>query len=495
MPDSELCSDCFLSRLKMMQASPYSVYSQVNFYQEALQAAVQRCGLVNQPTATHDSPFPPPTSDAVICLSGLKYTTEKNDTCDSIALKFSVSSAAIIAGNAGVLNCHDIDEGLDLCMPLPCRTYVLQEGDTLLTIRSKADTRIGAIRRLNPWIKRDYSNLHSAPETLGRVLRVSEPGVEYEFNATLKEYPSTYSEYGSEMIDPPQDAVLAESTNMRCGRWYTAEEGDRCGTILTRYPSSITLFTLANPTLSIERCSEDLVPGLTYCAGPIPAFLAKLRDNPQYHRQGCYAYDTALAGRTVLQSQKRMPKKEMTLLRCLDYCLRAGQPLFGLRGGESCLCNQRLPLGSVRLDDDKCNTKCDGDSTDPCGDIDTIEVYSMQPAMGVETERLGCFASTVEEPILSGAILKEVSEGMSTRQCGSFCTQRKHPLFALSEGTICTCGDELRSEEDVGQEKCRAECSDGSGYHCGGKGFAEVYSTQPWGLEQIEATRADEREE
>jgi hypothetical protein len=45
MPDSELCSDCFTARVRMMQQSTYSVYNTVPWYQRALEAIKARCSL------------------------------------------------------------------------------------------------------------------------------------------------------------------------------------------------------------------------------------------------------------------------------------------------------------------------------------------------------------------------------------------------------------------------------------------------------------------
>lgn len=101
-----------------MQASPFSYYNRDSFYEDSLKQAVKRCSLSNQPTTTKDSPFPPEPSEPAFCLSDVIYTTKAGDTCDSLAVKYSVSSAAIFMGNPDILDCNDMVEGVSICLPL-----------------------------------------------------------------------------------------------------------------------------------------------------------------------------------------------------------------------------------------------------------------------------------------------------------------------------------------------------------------------------------------
>ena len=43
MPLDQLCSDCYLGRLQMMQATRYSAYAAAEFFQYALALAVEVC--------------------------------------------------------------------------------------------------------------------------------------------------------------------------------------------------------------------------------------------------------------------------------------------------------------------------------------------------------------------------------------------------------------------------------------------------------------------
>ncbi|KAH7305819.1 pectate lyase superfamily protein-domain-containing protein, partial [Stachybotrys elegans] len=268
MKTAELCSDCYIGRLKMMQSSNYSIYSQEPFYQGALKAAVSRCSLANQPTATKDSPFPENPTETPLCLSGVTYTTQSGDTCNSLALKYKVSSAAIFIGNPAILDCNEIVQGVSICLPLPCDIYQLDSEDTCLHVEVKTGLDDKSIMQLNPWIDETCENLQSAPETLGSVLCISIPGGDFTHNVTTEDSDPAYSEYGSEVVSPPAGAILAEDTTTNCGAWQEIKEGDDCAQVLVRHHISLLLFTRANPSVSMENCSADLVPGLTYCVNP-----------------------------------------------------------------------------------------------------------------------------------------------------------------------------------------------------------------------------------
>jgi hypothetical protein len=275
--------------------------------------------------------------------------------------------------------------------------------------------------------------------------------------------------------------MLAANTTTKCGRWYQVEEGDECGNVLSRYHISLRQFVLANRAVSEGDCTGSLVPGSTYCVGPTRDFQDQEPYIPDYYRYGCYAHDTAVANTSVLEYMKVMHVEQMALLPCLIYCLQEGKYVFGLENGDSCLCDHRLRFGSLRLDDAKCNVKCNGNSSDACGGNNAVEVYSLQETLPVQSQSIGCFASTEADPAVlgGGKSVKEVNS-MSIQKCGSICSVSDYAFFALSEGSVCTCGDKLvQGAQAVDEEKCETDCSDGHGYFCGGKGFAEVYTTQP----------------
>ncbi|KAJ4160088.1 hypothetical protein NW754_003212 [Fusarium falciforme] len=313
MPNSELCSDCYVGRLKMMQASPYSYYKKELFYQDALKAAVSRCSLSNQPTTTKDSPFPSESAEPGFCLSDVKHTVQPGDTCDSLAVKYSVSSAAIFIGNPDILDCNDMVKGVSICLPL--------------------------------------------------------------------QYPA-YSEYADKAVPPPKGASLADKTTEECGPFL--------------------FFTAANPSVSADKCTTDLIPGRTYCVGPTKQAFANQWEIPPHWRFGCYAREADTTNLTVLTLDEVLHVEPMSIIACQSYCLSQSLYVFGLQNGDSCLCDSRLRMDSQRIDDSNCNMHCNGNTTNVCGGKDAIEVFGMEELLRVEHESLGCYVHDGNTPVIRG---------------------------------------------------------------------------------------------
>ncbi|KAL3428672.1 hypothetical protein BDV09DRAFT_73243 [Aspergillus tetrazonus] len=94
MPKDELCSFCFPERLEMIQCSPCLFYN--NSFQAQLEVVNAQCGL-SAPTAM---PLlleaPPEFPSDHYCAFKQTHATVSGDTWDSIALVYSVSSAALV---------------------------------------------------------------------------------------------------------------------------------------------------------------------------------------------------------------------------------------------------------------------------------------------------------------------------------------------------------------------------------------------------------------
>ncbi|KAG7428355.1 Glucan 1,3-beta-glucosidase [Fusarium oxysporum f. sp. raphani] len=478
MANSELCSDCYVGRLKMMQASPFSYYRKEPYYQNALKAAVSRCPLSNQPRSAKDSPFPSETTEDAICLSDVKYVTQSGDTCDSLALKYSVSSAAIFIGNPDILDCNNIDPGVSICLPLQCSTYKLETDDTCMSVAIATGLQPDTIRLLNPWIHELCCNIQTATETLGRVICTTTPGGKYEHDVNSTNSDPAYSEYADKSVLPPKGATIAQGTTEYCGRWYTVQKGDDCARVLVQHHISLLLFTSANPSVSQDTCSSDLIPGQTYCVGPTKDAFVDRTPIPPYWRYGCYARQQDTGNHSVLIFDEVNHVKPMSIVACQSYCLSYSWYVFGLQNGDSCLCDSRLRMDSRLVDDSKCNIHCNGNTTNLCGGSDAVQVFSDESLLRVEHTSLGCFIQNDSKHVLDGETIDE--KDMSVEKCASICTiNKKSDFFSLSEGSICTCGQKVATwakKTDAGE--CNVKCIDQMGDTCGGKGRAEVHTTK-----------------
>ena len=155
--------------------TPYSIYDE--FFKSQLDEIHSICGIsgptdVPPPLVATDPPSAP------FCGSGAFHTSKAGDTCSSIALQYSVPSAAVYTGNQQLFyNCSSIPAGLQLCLPLSCtKVYSVQPNTTCRDIEIAQDLTEGYLRRYNPWLAWDCSNLQTGIVNYGNVLCLSPQG-------------------------------------------------------------------------------------------------------------------------------------------------------------------------------------------------------------------------------------------------------------------------------------------------------------------------------
>ncbi|GLA96386.1 hypothetical protein AtubIFM57143_003851 [Aspergillus tubingensis] len=280
MPKDEMCSYCYKTKLQMMQSSPYSYYNQR--YKYNLETVIKNCGVTSNTTIPDDLSVTQP-EDEPFCPDDSSYTTKDGDTCTSIALDYSVASAALYMGNQDqIRDCNQVVVGQELCLPLPCdHTYVLKSNDTCRSIEEanaaimfdNSTKRIIPLRQVNPWIDTYCSNLQSTSWAYGKVLCLTpQSGL---FNATdpvstsYNPWGTESSGYGSWVVLPPDNATVAAGTTKHCGKWHTATTGDTCTQICVQDRITSNLFLQVNPSLQSANCTGLLIPGNAYCTGPM----------------------------------------------------------------------------------------------------------------------------------------------------------------------------------------------------------------------------------
>lgn len=257
-----------------MQKSAYSAYDK--FYKTELDYINTKCGKVYH-TDIKPSLFPPPLDTP--CPAEQVYVTKQGDTCDSIALEHSVSSAAIFMGNNLIMaNCSSIPSNVTLCLPSSCEaTYIVQQNDTCTRIerrhRHTLNTTRGDVRKYNPWVDQDCMNLWKASEiAYGHVICLSPQNGQHLLNASTVALHDKQIGYAYTLaVEPPTNATIAKDTTHRCGAWYTAVQDDTCVAITIRGPTTIDIFLSVNPSLGTDilQCDGKLVVGTTYCVLPV----------------------------------------------------------------------------------------------------------------------------------------------------------------------------------------------------------------------------------
>jgi hypothetical protein len=168
MPEAEMCSECYINRLAMMQASSYSVYDKN--YKADLELVYQKCGK------TGDTTIPPPIistpEQSSMCVSDKWHVVgSQAETCEDIAFLNNVSTVALYTANPKIFSCDSISSGAKPCLPLSCgRLIPYTTNGTCADLEAKYELVSGDIRRFNPWVYFDCSNLAGAVGFFGNIL-------------------------------------------------------------------------------------------------------------------------------------------------------------------------------------------------------------------------------------------------------------------------------------------------------------------------------------
>lgn len=342
MSDSDLCSPCFVGRLQMMQASPYSVYALSTYWQNALKVVNQRCSL-SLPTEPQGPPQPPADDSPHFCVSGKSYTASAGDTCDSIAQANSVASAGLLNlnNNLGITNCTSVAAGMEFCLPPQCKTYVIKDGDTCEGIEFTHG--IDDLARYNNWIDYGCDNLQDARPNLGSVVCVSPAGGAYEApNGTAPGggggTPGSGTGtgppgmgYATSIAAPPTGAPVAARTTYNCGAWHVGAAGDTCEALTLANGVTAGVLTAINPSLRAgDRCSSSIVAGTAYCVSPTRDWDGVVRF--PYRSLGCYTNSDPNA--RVLFDYYARDAAGMSVGVCASQCLLSGYKLFGMQNSD-----------------------------------------------------------------------------------------------------------------------------------------------------------------
>lgn len=275
MATNNICSYCYTTLRSIMQKNSYSSYDAS--FQTDLTYINTRC------KTSFNTTMPPslsPVDSKAPCDKDRVYVTVSGDTCDSIAEKNSVSSAAIYIGNPFTTpDCKSFEPGTHLCLPPPCAlTYTLKEKDTCATIESAYSKDYNVtfrdIERYNPWIEPGCGNMwNSSENAYGHIICLSPQNGWHALpgDRTGREVGQKSDGYATVMLNPPQNADIAKGTTQRCGLWYTAQQSDTCLLMTFKGPATIDILMKVNLELGTDaaKCTGLLRVGVTYCVFPM----------------------------------------------------------------------------------------------------------------------------------------------------------------------------------------------------------------------------------
>ena len=479
MPDSELCSECFTSRVRMMQQSAYSIYNTVPWYQKALAAIQTRCALALPSDVP--APFIAVPDPGSFCVSDTFYTIADGDTCDGIALAYNVSSANVFyaAAAAGATRgCSDLPAGLAICLPLACATYVLRSTDDCFSASVLAG--VDDITRYNTWIDDGCDNLHEANATLGSVLCASPLGGTYVPGTATNTsvFPgSGIPVYSAAKADPPAGATVDNRTTPDCGKWYVAQPGDTCAYITSENTVGLDLFAGMNPSVNAtsgtaDGCTASIVAGQAYCVSVVFDPYGSAVNTPGNYTSltsyGCW-YNLDSASRILLGPVWNATElgRAVTLESCAADCYTDDYVLAGLRNNDTCLCGSEVSANSVRLSASVCDAAQAGN----------VSLYSLtESAPYYAYTDVGCFPNAA---LVTGSGPTTVTDDNAPNVCMALCLPA-YPYFAVANGSSCICGtglDATATQIDA-DANCNVACPGRTNANCGGAAAMYVYSSR-----------------
>ncbi|CAG9990288.1 unnamed protein product [Clonostachys byssicola] len=278
MPEKELCSFCYGTKLRQMQKSKHSAYDRE--YASMLAFVNKKCHIDSPITSSQQ--YPPNRSPLPrTCFSGKTITTKEGDSCDSIALANSISSSTLYYINPHLLDCRSIESGMELCLPQTCTTYTVQEHEAADCVEISMAGGEGGWLDLIDWnlmLDSRCTNLWSTDPFWGHVVCISPPGERF-----IDEMKSGFSEHtGNGYMGGPGGfgdgyklnsrakplTELAKGTSKSCAQYIEAAEGLSCAEMVVSADRAtpMDLFLQINPSLgNVSECDENLKPGLSYC--------------------------------------------------------------------------------------------------------------------------------------------------------------------------------------------------------------------------------------
>ncbi|KAF4423475.1 WSC domain-containing protein [Colletotrichum fructicola] len=199
---------------------------------------------------------------------------------------------------------------------------------------------------------------------------------------------------------------------------------------------------------------------------------------------GCY---TDSPGNRQLARASYVDYSRMTEESCIAFCSAKGFPYVGVEYASECYCDYSLgPLATKQPESD-CNFACTGDSTEPCGAGDRLNVFTTTAAAaagpGVNPgpagwASLGCYNDNIPGRIL--AYRTGVAAGdslMSVLQCTTACKTAGFSYAGVQYSSECYCDNQILSTAASGQAGCNMLCSGNSTEYCGGGNFINVYKS------------------
>ncbi|KAJ1323424.1 peptidoglycan DL-endopeptidase LytF [Microdochium nivale] len=265
---TQLCSECIVNLFRHQQSTPYSNYD-VEMSQAWAQIQ-QRCGL-NYPTATPTlktnvtslGNYAPPGYATAACVGSRTHKVVTGDGCIAISTANHVSTGSLMVLNSLRMDCTDLQLDQTLCLPPACDDYMVQGGDTCISIANRFSTTFQQVVAWNPTINSYCTNLIA-----GHNICVGPPGGDATFTTVPGATATQTAPYATTTAARP--TPVAVGTTPKCGKYYQVQLGDYCEIVALNQTVALPTFLAMNP--QIDSSCGNLLSGFYYCVQPTQDF-------------------------------------------------------------------------------------------------------------------------------------------------------------------------------------------------------------------------------
>lgn len=153
----------------------------------------------------------------------------------------------------------DLQGGQTLCLPPTCNSYIVQSGDTCISIAEKSKVKFHELISWNPSLNNYCTNLLS-----GRNICVSPPGGTTALTTIPGATATNTAVFATTTASPP--SPIASGTTRKCGSYYLVQAGDYCQLVALNQTITLSLFLAVNSGVDAQ-CS-NLQKGVYYCVFP-----------------------------------------------------------------------------------------------------------------------------------------------------------------------------------------------------------------------------------
>jgi hypothetical protein len=195
--------------------------------------------------------------------------------------------------------------------------------------------------------------------------------------------------------------TIAPGTVLGCGGWYQVASRDTCGNITLNAGISLTLFSVANPSINTPDCSSSIIVGDAYCVVPLPPI--GILTEYTWNAFGCWS--NADPASAVLKRANFTDTAAMNIEEYAQSCFQGDYSFFGLQNSDQCSCDFELAIDSVQVSSSQCNMVCAGDSSETCDGSNVVSLFGGRTTLFFQYSDQGCFSDSASILALSGTSL------------------------------------------------------------------------------------------